>query len=190
MKTMVSRSTFLFLFLCLMPTAWADARVKVGSPAPQLTLREILQAPDGAHGTWEELKGKAVVLEFWATWCGGCVDNIPHLDELAEQFQSRPIQFIAITDETDIDLVKRFLLVHPIKGWVAFDADATTFGKYGIEGRPQTLLVDSNSVVQAITNPTSVTPQVLEDLLAGKLLNFPEVPMWPSLGLEPNAPPR
>jgi uncharacterized protein (TIGR03435 family) len=188
MRALPSPAIFLFLALGFSPQAWADTAIRAGSPAPPLTLREILQAPQAAHGTWEELKGKAVVLEFWATWCGGCVDNIPHMNELAEKFKSAPVQFISITDETDIDLVKRFLVGHPIRGWVAFDAEEATFKRFGIEGRPQTLLVSPGGVVQAITNPISVTPQVLEDLLAGKRLNFPELGTGPVLGLEPSAP--
>jgi len=128
------------------------------------------------------------VLEFWATWCGGCVDNIPHLNELADQFTTRPIKFISITDETDVAYVKTFLARHPISGWIAFDAEETTFKGYGVEGRPRTILVDSKGIVRAVTNPPSVTRQVLEDLLAGKSLNFPEVPMGKPLGLEANAP--
>jgi uncharacterized protein (TIGR03435 family) len=187
---MMTRGFFLVFFLVsfwLSPTALADTGVKIGSPAPPLSLKEVLQAPEGMRGTWDELRGNAVVIEFWATWCGGCVDNIPHINELAERFAARPLQFISITDETDVDLVKRFLARHPIRGWVAFDAEENTFKEYGIEGRPQTLLIDRNGIVQAITNPTSVTPQVLEDLLAGKPLHFPEVPTWPSLGLEAGA---
>jgi cytochrome c biogenesis protein CcmG/thiol:disulfide interchange protein DsbE len=188
MRAITSCVMFLSLALGFSPQVWADTAIKAGSPAPPLSLRDILQAPQGTHGTWEELKGKAVVLEFWATWCGGCVDNIAHLNELAEHFDSQPLQFISVTDETDVDLVKRFLTRHPIRGWVAFDAAEATFKRYGIEGRPRTLLVSPSGVVQAITNPESVTPQILEDLLAGSPLNLPEAHMGTLLGLEPNAP--
>lgn len=186
----LNRPVILFLAsLWLVTTVQASTSVKVGSPAPPLSFQQMLQAPDGLHGTWEELKGKAVVLEFWATWCGECVDSIPHLNELAEQFQSQPLEFISITDETDIALVKRFLAAHPIRGWVALDAPEGTFKRYEIDFRPQTLLIDRNGVVQAVTNPASVTHQVLEDLLAGKTLNVPTVPTITPLGLEANAPP-
>ena len=188
MNRLGSRTVLVLLFLWSQPAVRADTAVTVGGPAPELTFRELLQAPPGIRGSWQELKGRAVVLEFWATWCGGCVDNIPHLNQLAEQFKSKSIQFIAVTDETDIDAVKRFLEHHPIGGWVAFDAEESTFKRYGIEGRPRTLLVNQSGVVQAITNPVSVTAQVLEDLLAGKPLDFPEARMWPPLGLEPGAP--
>ncbi len=180
--------TLLLALLSFAAAVQADTVVKVGSTAPPLSTNVVLQAPIGVHATWEELKGKAVVIEFWATWCGGCVDNIPHINELAEQFASRPLQFISITDETDIELVKRFLLRHPIHGWVALDSNESTFKSFGIEGRPQTLLVDRNGVVRAITNPTSVTAQVLEDLLADRPLDFPELRAGPVLGFEPNAP--
>jgi uncharacterized protein (TIGR03435 family) len=188
---MMTRRLFLAFFLVLLlfsVRAAAETEVKIGVPAPPLTLKEVLQAPEGIRGTWGELRGKAVVVEFWATWCGGCVDNISHLNELVEQFASRPLQFISITDETDVVLVNRFLERHPIRGWVAFDEEESTFKRYGIEGRPRTLLVDGTGVVRAITNPRSVTPQVLDDLLAGKPLDFPEVPMAPPLGLESGAP--
>jgi uncharacterized protein (TIGR03435 family) len=188
MVTRRSCLSFLFPFLWLAATAQAETGIKVGLPAPPLTLSSLLQAPESTHGTWEELRGKAVVIEFWATWCGGCVDNIPHFNELAERFAARPLQFISITDETDVVLVKRFLERRPIRGWVAFDEDDGTFKRYGVEGRPRTLLVDATGVVQAITNPSSVTPQVLEDLLEGKPLAIPEVAMGPPLGLEPGAP--
>jgi len=188
MMTRTSLLTVFLAFFLFSSIVHAETRVKVGSPAPPLALKDVLQAPEGIHGTWEELRGKAVVIEFWATWCGGCVDNIPHINELAERFESRPLQFISITDETDVGLVKRFLARHPIRGWVAFDTDESTFKKYGIEGRPQTLLVDGNGVVRAITNPTSVTPQVLEDLLAGHPLDFPESSVSPPLGFEVGAP--
>jgi uncharacterized protein (TIGR03435 family) len=178
---------FAILFCFLLPAQGAD--IKAGSSAPPLVVRSLLQAPQGFRGTWQELRGRAVVLEFWATWCGGCVDNIPHVNDLAERFKSQPLQFISITDETDIDLVTRFLARHAIRGWVAFDSEETTFKAYGIEGRPRMVLVDANGVVQGITDPTSVTPEVLEALLAGKSLSFPGRSEAPPLGLEPDAPP-
>ena len=182
-------SAMLALAFCLQPMARADGPLKAGDSAPPLDFKQLLQAPAGVSGTWGELKGQAVVLEFWATWCGGCVDNIPHINELAAEFKSKPIQFISITDETDFDLVKQFLTRHPISGWVAFDDESSTFKRYGVEGRPQTVLVNPGGVVEGITNiPGSLTPEVLKDLLDGAPLHFSEVLPGPPMGSEPGAP--
>jgi len=70
----------------------------VGSNAPPIDLQQVLHAPEGARATLEGLRGKLVVLEFWATWCPSCVKAIPHFNELADQLKDRPVQFISITD--------------------------------------------------------------------------------------------
>jgi uncharacterized protein (TIGR03435 family) len=145
----------------------------VGQPAPPLKLDRILQAPDGAVATWEALRGKAVVLEFWATWCGPCVAAIPHLNELAEQFKDQPVQFIAITAEEE-DVVKPFLQKRPIRAWIGLDADKATSEAYEVTSIPRTILVDKKGRVAAVTHPAAVTPQVLEDLLAGRKISLPD----------------
>jgi uncharacterized protein (TIGR03435 family) len=75
-------------------------------------------------------------------------------------------------------------------GWVALDSGESTFRDYGVEGRPQTFLVDANGILRAITNPPQVTESVVEEFLAGKALSFcqPESSGSPFIGTEPSAP--
>ena len=159
----------LLLLVSLLPAV----EIKVGHPAPQLTLDRILQAPPGAVAEWQQLRDKAVVLEFWATWCPGCREKIPHRNRLSERFAARPVQFLSITDE-DIDIVTRFLKDQPIAGWVALDSDGTTFERYGITGRPLTVLVDAGGIVRAVTRVDPVTDSTVEALLAGEPLGLPD----------------
>jgi len=88
--------------------ASAGAAPRAGEAAPELGLEQVLQAPSGTEASWEKLGGKVVVLEFWATWCAPCIAAIPHLNELADHFKGKPVQFIAITDEK-ADVVEGFL---------------------------------------------------------------------------------
>src|SRR5947199_6002703 len=110
---------------------------QVGDIAPELGLEQLLQAPADAAANWEKLKGKVVVLEFWATWCAPCIASIPHLNELAERFRNDDVVFIALTDEPRAT-VEPFLKRRPIKGWVALDTDHRTGDAYGVTDIPRT----------------------------------------------------
>lgn len=149
------------------PVLASHGPLKAGTPAPPLGLEQVLQAPDGTKVSWESLRGKAVVLEFWATWCGPCVAAIPHLNELAQKFADRPVQFIAITAERP-DVVARFVKKKPIRGWIGLDTDESLYRDYGVEGIPLTILVDAQGRLAGFTYPTGLTEQVLADLLAGR----------------------
>jgi uncharacterized protein (TIGR03435 family) len=110
-----------------------------------------------------------VVLEFWATWCGPCVQAIPHLNDLAEKFRKEPVQFVAITSE-DEATVKAFLKKKPINAWVALDTDKAMNNAYGITAIPQTVVIGKDGKIAAITNPFELTEESMKDLLAGKPL--------------------
>jgi uncharacterized protein (TIGR03435 family) len=142
---------------------------QVGQDPPPLGLEGILQAPPGTRATWASLKGKVVVLEFWATWCGPCIAAIPHLNEMADQFKDQPIQFIAITDEKEA-IVAPFLKKKPMHAWVGLDTDRSMLKDYGISGIPHTVVVNQEGRIVAITHPSSLTAQHLKDVLAGKKL--------------------
>jgi thiol-disulfide isomerase/thioredoxin len=71
----------------------------IDQKGPEVELSQLLQAPAGTQPVLSALRGKAVVIEFWATWCGPCVTEIPHLNELVEQVKGKPVVFLSVTDE-------------------------------------------------------------------------------------------
>lgn len=131
----------------------------------------MLQAPPGAKMDAKSLRDKVVVLEFWATWCGPCVAAIPHLNELAEKFKGKPVQFIAITAE-DRATVERFLTKRPIKAWIALDTNNAMNKAYAVTGIPHTVVLDKEGEIAAITYPTDLTEKHINDLLAGKKISL------------------
>ena len=138
----------------------------VGKVAPELSIENFLQAPEGKM-SWEKLKEKVVILEFWATWCAPCIAQIPHLNELAEEFSNEPVQFISITDEDELK-VARFLKKREMKSWIGLDKDRSVFNAYGVSGIPITFLVDPQSKVAAVLHPKNLKAQMIADLIAGK----------------------
>jgi len=140
--------------------------LEVGKAAPSVNLERTI--PATRHPSLETLKGKPTVIEFWATWCGYCIQEIPHLNALADKFGD--VRFLSITDEQP-STVEAFLAKRPISGEVGIDRNGSTFKAYGIEGRPQTVLVDKDGVVRGILYPTQLTVAVLENFIAGQPLN-------------------
>jgi len=94
------------------------------------------------------------------------VAALPHLNELADRYKGK-VQFISVTDENK-EKVTAFLAEHPINGWVGLDTDRSMFKAYGVGGIPMSVLVRRDGVVDAVTYPTSLKPEHLENLLAGK----------------------
>lgn len=152
----------------------AEAGLKIRDIPPPLKLTKTLQGPAAGEVTWEKLKSKVVVLEFWATWCGPCVRAIPHINELAEQFKDKPVQFIAVTSENE-GAVKAFLQRQPFKACVGLDDFEEMNKAFAVVGIPHTVLVDKAGRIAAITHPASLKVEHLEEVLAGKKCSLPEV---------------
>lgn len=137
-------------------------------PAPPLNIKHWIQPREQPPSGWQDLTGKVVVIEFWATWCGPCVAAIPHLNELSRKFQNRGVQIISVSDE-EATTVEKFLAKRPIEGWVALDTDGSIFNTYAVQARPRTALVDARGNLLALADVDQVTDEILEQLLAGNV---------------------
>lgn len=146
-----------------------SAPLKPGDPPPALRLDKLIQAPAGTDASWEKLRGRVVVLEFWATWCGPCVKAIPHLNELAEQFKEKPVQFIAVTAE-NVQIVEQFLKRKPINAWIGIDEFHELNTAYDITGIPVTVVVNQQGIIADVTHPVLLTAEKLNRILAGEIM--------------------
>ncbi len=142
-----------------------------GTPAPPLDPVQLLQAPTGSRTDWASLKGKVVVLEFWATWCSPCVASLPHLNQLVESLDPAKFQFISIDDE-DPKAVETFLARKQTSGWVATDTSGGVFAWYGITSRPTTVIVDGNGKIAAVTEIDAVSASDLQAVAEGREVAF------------------
>jgi uncharacterized protein (TIGR03435 family) len=141
---------------------------EVGQPAPILKLSTWLQSPSEAAEGWPT--GKVVVLEFWSTGCGPCVAYIPELNALAEKFKGKPVQFIAVTDDSET-VVERFLKKTPINAWLGLGVEAG-FGEgnpYKVAAIPHTVIIDARGRIAAIIDPFVLTSEMIQSCLDGTL---------------------
>ena len=163
-----NKSYFLAALVVFAGLPQCNARVngpELKKPAPPLNLSKVLQAPADASTNLEALRGKVVVIDFWATWCGPCRKSIPHWNGLVDAFKGKPVQFIAITDENE-QVVADFLKRTPIHSWVGLEGVGQSMrDRYRIEGIPTTVIVNQKGVVVAITHPASLQSKHVEEVI-------------------------
>lgn len=174
------RRLILFVFLCCFASvAVAEDGVirtlPVGTIAPKLNLKLL----DGSSApAWSSLRGKVIVVDFWASWCAPCVQAIPHLDDLKKELANEPVQFFSITYEPRAKVIA-FLAKHPMSTTVGVDNDLATFESFIAWGIPMTYLVGPDGRIAAIVSPGKLTGANIRDVLAGKKPNVEQHPGWP-----------
>ncbi len=142
-----------------------------GTPAPSLSSLRLLQAPPGVSANRASLRGKVVVLEFWATWCSPCIASLPRINQLVTSLDPAKFQFISIDDE-DFQAVENFLSKKKMSGWVGVDESGAVFRQYGIQSRPTTVVIDANGKLIAVTEIDSLTKADLSAVAEGKRVTF------------------
>jgi len=107
-----------------------------------------LETLDGRKVRLSDYKGKVVLLNFWATWCASCAQEMPRLVELYDKYRNRGIEILAIsTDEkTDHPKVARYVKQRNLNFTVLFDNGMEK--SYGIDGLPTSVVVDKQGVIR------------------------------------------
>jgi uncharacterized protein (TIGR03435 family) len=153
----------------LMAMIWS---AMAGAKTPDLAVDAWLQAPPGFQSGWDALRGKVVVVEFWATWCAPCVAAIPHMNQLAQEFHGKDVVFLAITDDP-MDKMLSFLKTHTMEAVIGVDTKRANWKSFEIPSIPHTLVVGRDGVVIGATYPEEVTSAVLREVLAGGRPSLP-----------------
>jgi len=104
---------------------------------------------DGTSLSLDDLKGKVVLLDFWATWCGPCRSALPSVRSLAERHAGEPFTVVAVSADSDEEAWRRFL-DQGKDGWPQYlDSDGTMRQAYGVNAYPTYILIDPEGIIRA-----------------------------------------
>ncbi len=117
-----------------------------GTPAaPPFTLERLDGKGDLAI---ESLRGKTVVLNFWASWCGPCRDEMPLLQQGSERWKERNVVFVGIDIDDLRSDARSFLERFGVTYVNVYDGKSSTVGRYGATGVPETYFIDADGRIR------------------------------------------
>jgi uncharacterized protein (TIGR03435 family) len=161
------KKIFFLTILC----SSAFAQIRKGEPVADLHFTTILNAPVKSS-TLNALKGKVVIIEFWATWCGSCIAAMPHLSQLQTKFPDK-VSVITVTSEGS-KRIKKFLTVRPSNLWFALDTAEVISTLFPHRLIPHTVVISPAGLLIANTDPAAVTEDVIERIFNQESVHLPE----------------
>jgi thiol-disulfide isomerase/thioredoxin len=118
--------------------------LKEKSPAPDVTVNSLKNVPLKLS----DLKGKVVLLNFWATWCPPCREEIPSMMKLNSAMAGKPFQMVAVSiDEGGVPAIEAFFKESGFSLPVYTDTDGKAARTYGVTGVPETFVIDKNGIL-------------------------------------------
>ena len=138
--------TPLLLLVLLAPASFSSAQMLTspGGTMPDIVPLFELQDIEGNLVSLEDQRGKVVMINFWATWCPPCIEEMPAMDALKTALSDKPFEILAVNMSEDREAIETFLertgfdLSFPL----LLDPGGIVADKYAVRGLPATMLVD------------------------------------------------
>jgi len=133
--------SFLVLVIGIASSALA---LDAGSRAPAIGLVDL----HGKMLNLDNLKGKVVVVDFWASWCAPCKEELPVLEKLYGQYKGKGLEIVGVNIDTDADNMKDFLKRQKLSFTVVPDAKRVVADRYKPSKMPSSFILDKKGIVR------------------------------------------
>lgn len=133
----------------------------LNKPAPSFDLRTI----DNRSISWADLRGKPIVLNFWASWCGGCKYEHPYLLSAWRNYSSRGVKFVGVIYQDSASGARDFMRNNGGSWPVVTDPGQQTALNYGVVKLPETYFIDRRGVIR-YKSLGPVTPSMLNQQIS------------------------
>jgi cytochrome c biogenesis protein CcmG, thiol:disulfide interchange protein DsbE len=131
-------------FLTVLAACYSGSRPpRIGTAAPDFTVQDSQNKI-----TLSEYRGQVVVLNFWATWCAPCVEELPSLVEMQRRMKAKGVTVLAVSVDVDEGAYKQFLKDHNVSLNTVRDPSGKSNGLYGTFKFPETYIIDRNGVMR------------------------------------------
>jgi cytochrome c biogenesis protein CcmG, thiol:disulfide interchange protein DsbE len=133
-----------FIIILLLSGCYSGSRPpRVGKAAPDFTVRDSDRTV-----TLSQFKGQVLVLNFWATWCPPCIEEMPSLVRMQQRMQSKGVTVLAVSVDVDENNYRRFLKDHGVNLLTVRDPDQKSNGLYGSFKFPETYVIDRHGIMR------------------------------------------
>jgi len=135
---------------------------RIGSNAPDFTVQDSDRTV-----VLDQFRGQVVVLNFWATWCPPCVEEMPSLVEMQRRMKAKGITVVAVSIDVDENAYRQFLKQHGVDLLTVRDPAQKTPTLYGTHGWPETFIIDRKGVMRRkFIGPVDWTEPEITDFLS------------------------
>jgi peroxiredoxin len=138
--------TILLLTLALSGLTGAAGALAVTSKGPAANF--TLKSNSGENIRLSEYRGQVVLINFWASWCGPCRQEMPHLDAIQQKYQGLGFTVFGVNVEQDRAMADKVLRDIPVTFPILYDSDNEVSHSYDVDAMPATVLVDRNGEIR------------------------------------------
>ena len=132
------------LFLTNPEQAESSKRENLNLPAPDFTLK----SNNGENIRLEELAGKVILINFWASWCSPCREELPELETLYQKYKSRGFVILAISGDSKREKAEEFIRPLNLSYPILYDDNLDINSLYRVKAMPSTYLVDRTGIIR------------------------------------------